>query len=204
MPTEAEADRLLGHSPNPSAAPRPVPLPSAPTVAAVASDDITPSPSPPIQTRARSSSNAPTLLVGSSSTTTTPTQLDPSPLAHRLARAPGPPPPSSGTLTAPPVAPSSLYDATTRRNLIARAAADGDLARLEALLLPPAARALANEPNPHTGLAPVHFAAQNGHDDVVKWLVEEAGALPDLKDAGGEVRRHRPVVSLLHPHPHTH
>ncbi|GAA5879307.1 hypothetical protein JCM3774_006429 [Rhodotorula dairenensis] len=172
-------------------------------------------PSP--QIRSRSNSNAPTLVVSpspspsqsqspsSSTGTGTPTQHSKSPLAQRLARR------GSDTDT-PTTHPASLsgYDNTTRRNLIARAAADGDLARLEALVLPasrsstttteedeqPARSvfALANDPNPHTGLAPIHYAAQNGHDDVVKWLVDEAGAMPDLEDAQGETPLHKAAL----------
>lgn len=151
---------------------------------------------PPQKNRARS----PT----SSSSEATPTQHDQSPLAARVALTPKQPSSlsrRSTATTATPSSSSSSYDLTTRRNLIARAAADGDLARLDALVVRGANDSLdnageqqhrsvftlANEPNPHTGLAPIHFAAQNGHEDVVKWLVEQAGALPDLEDADGEV-----------------
>lgn len=152
-----------------------------------------------VPTRARSPA-------ASSSLEATPTQQDQSPLAARVALTPKQPSTLSRRSTATTTSTSSSYDLTTRRNLIARAAADGDLARLDALVLRGAneglddARgsnrsvfALANDPNPHTGLAPIHFAAQNGHQDVVKWLVEHAGALPDLEDADGEVSP-RPVL----------
>ncbi|TKA55447.1 hypothetical protein B0A53_02373 [Rhodotorula sp. CCFEE 5036] len=142
----------------------------------------------------------------SSSSEATPTQHDQSPLAARVALTPKQPSSLSRRSTAT-VSSSSSYDLTTRKNLIARAAADGDLARLDALVVRGAndgldgageqhrsVFALANEPNPHTGLAPIHFAAQNGHEDVVKWLVEQAGALPDLEDADGETALHKAAL----------
>ena len=143
----------------------------------------------------------------SSSSEATPTQHDQSPLAARVALTPKQPSSLSRRSTATTSLPSS-YDLTTRKNLIARAAADGDLARLDALVVRGAndglddageqhrsVFALANEPNPRTGLGPIHFAAQNGHEDVVKWLVEQAGALPDLEDADGEVGQHTTALS---------
>ncbi|GAA5980401.1 hypothetical protein JCM10908_001642 [Rhodotorula pacifica] len=168
-----------------------------------------------LPTRARSGSNAPTLA--SEPTSFTPRAHDQSPLAARLARTAAaaalPPAQLSRRSTNASASSSSVaaYDATTRRNLIAGAASDGDLARLEALLSASAAPPeddnpdaqdadhpsvfnLANEPNPHTGLAPIHFAAQNGHEDVVKWLVEEAGALPDFEDADGETPLHKAAL----------
>lgn len=48
--------------------------------------------------------------------------------------------------------------------------------------------ALANEPSPASGLVPLHYAAKEGRSDIVKWLVEEAGALAELEDREGEVR----------------
>ncbi|TNY18668.1 ankyrin repeat-containing domain protein, partial [Rhodotorula diobovata] len=47
---------------------------------------------------------------------------------------------------------------------------------------------LANQTGSHSGLAPLHYAAQKGHADIVKWLIEEAGAMPELEDSEGEVR----------------
>lgn len=47
--------------------------------------------------------------------------------------------------------------------------------------------ALANEPSPSSGLVPLHYAAREGRADVVRWLVEEAGAMVELEDREGEV-----------------
>jgi hypothetical protein len=47
---------------------------------------------------------------------------------------------------------------------------------------------LANDATSRTGLNPLHAAASRGYLDIVKWLVEECGAMPDLEDKEGEVR----------------
>ncbi|GAA5857263.1 hypothetical protein JCM8547_009404 [Rhodosporidiobolus lusitaniae] len=94
---------------------------------------------------------------------------------------------------------SKGYDPTVLRNLISTAASNGDLERLKSLIAGnkggdeagPSAFTLANKTSPHTGLAPLHYAAQAGHVDVVQWLVEEAGAMPELEDAEGETPLHR-------------
>jgi hypothetical protein len=48
---------------------------------------------------------------------------------------------------------------------------------------------LANEPGPNSGLVPLHYAAREGKADIVRWLIEEAGALVELEDKEGEVSR---------------
>ncbi|GAA5862981.1 hypothetical protein JCM1840_002345 [Sporobolomyces johnsonii] len=99
---------------------------------------------------------------------------------------------------------SSNYDPTVLRNLISTACSAGDLERLEALMLGnpsaggedmPSAFALANQTSSHTGLAPIHYAAQRGHLDVVRWLVEEAGAMAELEDGDGETALHKAALN---------
>jgi len=46
---------------------------------------------------------------------------------------------------------------------------------------------LANDAKTTTNLTPLHYAASRGHFDVVKWLVDFAGAIVDLEDFTGEV-----------------
>lgn len=48
--------------------------------------------------------------------------------------------------------------------------------------------ALANEPNPTSGLVPIHYAAREGKVEILKWLVKEVGALIEMEDREGEVR----------------
>lgn len=50
---------------------------------------------------------------------------------------------------------------------------------------------LANEPNPASGLAPIHYAVRDGKVDVLKWLVKEAGALVEMEDREGETALHK-------------
>lgn len=47
--------------------------------------------------------------------------------------------------------------------------------------------ALANEPNPASGLVPIHYAAREGKIEILKWLVKETGALIGMEDREGEV-----------------
>lgn len=46
---------------------------------------------------------------------------------------------------------------------------------------------LANEPNPTSGLMPIHYAAKEGKLEILKWLVADVGALVDIEDREGEV-----------------
>ncbi|BGP44970.1 hypothetical protein JCM10450v2_000785 [Rhodotorula kratochvilovae] len=162
--------------------------------------------------RNRSSSGASTLNVASSATprgvasplarmesAQLPSEPSASPPPTPSAAPPRPDHPSRSPST---VSSSRGYDPTVLRNLIATACANGDLERLQSLMAPrvavdegepepPSPFTLANQTSSHTGLAPLHYAAQKGHADVVKWLIEEAGAMPELEDGEGETPLHK-------------
>jgi hypothetical protein len=81
---------------------------------------------------------------------------------------------------------------------IYEAAATGKLRKLQELLALDAngdtsdtsrSFLLANTAKASTGFTPLHYAASRGHFEVVRWLVDVAGAIVDLEDITGEVRR---------------
>ncbi|KAI0960004.1 hypothetical protein AcW1_004656 [Taiwanofungus camphoratus] len=57
--------------------------------------------------------------------------------------------------------------------------------------------ALANDASPRTGLTALHAASSRGYLNIVKWLVEECGAMPDIEDREGETALHK---AALHGH----
>ncbi|CAI2184165.1 13535_t:CDS:2 [Funneliformis geosporum] len=75
---------------------------------------------------------------------------------------------------------------------IHEATAAGNFIRVKELLAPhgsgeaTSAFLLANEASPSSGLTPLHYAASRGHLEIVKWLIDEAGAIVDLEDQTGE------------------
>ncbi|KAF7794562.1 hypothetical protein EIP86_005697 [Pleurotus ostreatoroseus] len=56
---------------------------------------------------------------------------------------------------------------------------------------------LANDASTRSGLTALHVSASRGYLDVVKWLVEECGAIPDMEDKEGETALHK---AALHGH----
>ncbi|SJL02266.1 uncharacterized protein ARMOST_05592 [Armillaria ostoyae] len=65
---------------------------------------------------------------------------------------------------------------------------------------------LANVASSRTGFTTLHAAASRGYLDIVTWLVEDCGAMPDLEDKEGETALHKaslnghlPIVSYLLP-----
>ena len=90
----------------------------------------------------------------------------------------------------------STYSPSILRNLITQSCQSGDLPRLRSLFSQQSSPSddlfsLSNSVNPTTGLAPIHQAAKRGHVEVVKWLIEEAGALVGLEDGDGETALHK-------------
>ncbi|GEM06499.1 ankyrin repeat protein [Rhodotorula toruloides] len=105
--------------------------------------------------------------------------------------------------TASTASSSKGYEPTVLRNLISTACQNGDIERLVSLMSGAGGDGanesnrftLANQTNPHTGLAPLHYGAQRGHVDVIKWLIEDCGAIPELEDGDGETPLHKAAHS---------
>ncbi|RUS22788.1 hypothetical protein BC937DRAFT_86930 [Endogone sp. FLAS-F59071] len=60
-----------------------------------------------------------------------------------------------------------------------------------------------NEPQPSTGLTPLHYAASRGHLDIVRCLIEEGGAVIDLSDREGEQKYISPDFAEICSFPQT-
>ncbi|KAJ7591175.1 hypothetical protein C8J56DRAFT_1003730 [Mycena floridula] len=65
---------------------------------------------------------------------------------------------------------------------------------------------LANDASSRTGFTALHAAARSGYLDIVIWLVEDCGAMPDLEDKEGETALHKaalnghlPIIMYLLP-----
>ncbi|KAI0254909.1 hypothetical protein BJV78DRAFT_885846 [Lactifluus subvellereus] len=73
------------------------------------------------------------------------------------------------------------------------AASSGDLSLLQKIIQNASQTgnvepfSLVNDASSRTGLTALHAAANRGYIDIVKWLVESCGAIPDLEDKEGEV-----------------
>ncbi|QRV72861.1 ankyrin repeats [Ceratobasidium sp. AG-Ba] len=96
--------------------------------------------------------------------------------------------------------PQSPQPTSTQLDAIYNAAAAGSLLELQNLFAADTripAFALANDAAPRTGLTALHAAASRGRLAVVRWLVEECGAMTDLEDKEGETSLHK---AALHGH----
>ncbi|KAL4075965.1 hypothetical protein J3A83DRAFT_4089165, partial [Scleroderma citrinum] len=82
---------------------------------------------------------------------------------------------------------ASSGDLTLLKKLFSTAVQSGDLEPF----------ALANDASSRTGFTPLHSAANRGYFEVVQWLIEECGAMPDLEDREGETALHK---AALHGH----
>ncbi|CAG8467409.1 2995_t:CDS:2 [Acaulospora colombiana] len=75
---------------------------------------------------------------------------------------------------------------------IHEATAAGNMTRVKELLDPKGSGEttssflLANETSSSSGFTPLHYAASRGHLEIVKWLIDAAGAIVDLEDQTGE------------------
>ncbi|GAA5896655.1 uncharacterized protein JCM6883_006971 [Sporobolomyces salmoneus] len=98
-----------------------------------------------------------------------------------------------------PSSSTSTYSPSTLRNLITQSCQSGDLPRLRFLFAqhPDSNElfTLSNSINPTTGFAPIHHAAKKGHLEVLRWLVEDCGAMVGLEDSDGETALHKACLS---------
>lgn len=91
---------------------------------------------------------------------------------------------------------SDANDSTESGLDIHDATAAGKMERVKALLDPrgsgetTSSFLLANEASSSSGLTPLHYAASRGHYEIVRWLIDAAGAIVDLEDQTGEVHIH--------------
>ncbi|KAJ7228782.1 ankyrin repeat-containing domain protein, partial [Mycena pura] len=65
---------------------------------------------------------------------------------------------------------------------------------------------LSNDASTRTGFTALHAAASRGYLDIVTWLVQDCGAMPDLEDKEGETALHKaalnghlPIIKYLLP-----
>ncbi|GJE84451.1 ankyrin unc44 [Phanerochaete sordida] len=105
----------------------------------------------------------------------------------------------------PPPAPkpTKTHPSPAQLESLQAAASSGDLSLLQKLFRTALQTgdvepfALANDASPRTGLTALHAASSRGYLDIVKWLVEECGAIPDIEDKEGETALHK---AALHGH----
>ncbi|TFY82597.1 hypothetical protein EWM64_g1407 [Hericium alpestre] len=118
--------------------------------------------------------------------------------------------PVSELPSAPPAAPPSPlppppHATSAQLEALYAAAASGDLALLQNTFRNASevsgvdAFSMANDASSRTGLTALHAAASRGYLEIVKWLIETCGAMPDLEDKEGETAIHK---AALHGHLH--
>lgn len=109
------------------------------------------------------------------------------------------PEPIAFTLSAPPP-PPSLPSPAQLESLCA-AASSGDLPLLKRLFSHAVESnavqqfSLANDASTRTGFTALHAASSRGHLDIVQWLIEDCGAMPDLEDREGETALHKAALN---------
>ncbi|KAJ8523510.1 hypothetical protein ONZ45_g35 [Pleurotus djamor] len=111
-----------------------------------------------------------------------------------------------------PSAPSNAEPSPAQLEALHAAASSGDLSFLRRLFQNAVESGnvqpfnLANHASTRTGATVLHAAAARGYLEIVQWLIEDCGAIPDLEDKEGETALHKaalnghlPVISYLLP-----
>ncbi|CAE6357017.1 unnamed protein product [Rhizoctonia solani] len=105
--------------------------------------------------------------------------------------------PLSLAIPAPVESQPSPQPTSAQLDAIYSTAAAGSLLEMQSLFadtrIP--AFALANDAAPRTGLTALHAAASRGKLAVVRWLIEQCGAMPDLEDKEGETSLHKAALN---------
>ncbi|KAK7695501.1 hypothetical protein QCA50_000137 [Cerrena zonata] len=109
---------------------------------------------------------------------------------------------TSPSIVPTPITPKSpVHPSPAQLEALQSASAAGDLKLLQNLFrnalqsgeLEPFA--LANDASARTGQTALHAASSRGYLDVVKWLIEECGAIPDIEDKEGETALHKAALN---------
>ncbi|EMD40637.1 hypothetical protein CERSUDRAFT_43468 [Gelatoporia subvermispora B] len=122
----------------------------------------------------------------------------------QVVAAPGPQTPPSDYVPSAPVRPAKPSPLPAHLEALNAAAATGDLKCVQDAFRKAVENdnvdpfSLANDASPRSGLTALHTAARRGHINIVKWLMEECGAMSDVEDKEGEVCHNH--VSALNGH----
>uniref|UniRef100_A0A0W0FCF6 RING-type domain-containing protein n=1 Tax=Moniliophthora roreri TaxID=221103 RepID=A0A0W0FCF6_MONRR len=102
---------------------------------------------------------------------------------------------------APPAPSLKLRPSPAQLESLYAAASSGDLPLLQKLFRTALGAgnvesfSLANDASTRTGYTALHAAANKGHLDIIKWLIEDCGSMPDLEDKEGETALHKAALN---------
>ncbi|KAF7301382.1 Ankyrin unc44 [Mycena indigotica] len=100
-----------------------------------------------------------------------------------------------------PAAPPTQHPSPAQLESLYAAASSGDLVLLKRLFRNALdggnveSFSLSNDASTRTGLTALHAASSRGYLDIVTWLVNDCGAMPDLEDKEGETALHKAALN---------